>query len=59
MAVTSKSPSVYFNPWDERYRANPYPHYEPLYYTPRIDGPVRPDGPGRALRRCHGNPARP
>ena len=34
MAVSSQSPSVYFNPWDESYRANPYPHYEPLYYNP-------------------------
>ena len=21
----------YFNPWDEAFRANPYPHYQPLY----------------------------
>ncbi|MGH7782153.1 MAG: cytochrome P450 [Candidatus Binataceae bacterium] len=21
----------YFNPWDEEFRANPYPHYKPLY----------------------------
>ncbi|HTR63261.1 MAG TPA: cytochrome P450 [Candidatus Binataceae bacterium] len=27
---------IYFNPWDENYRANPYPHYKPLY-----DGPPR------------------
>jgi cytochrome P450 len=25
---------VYFNPWDEAYRANPYPHYKPLYGRP-------------------------
>ncbi|MBV8360422.1 MAG: cytochrome P450 [Deltaproteobacteria bacterium] len=25
---------VYFNPWDEAYRANPYPHYKPLYGKP-------------------------
>ena len=31
---TAKSTEVYFNPWDENYRANPYPHYKPLY-----DGP--------------------
>ena len=27
---------IYFNPWDENYRANPYPHYKQLY-----DGPPR------------------
>jgi cytochrome P450 len=26
--------AVYFNPWDEAYRANPYPHYKPLYGRP-------------------------
>ena len=25
---------IYFNPWDEAYRANPYPHYKPLYRRP-------------------------
>jgi len=25
---------VYFNPWDEAYRANPYPYYQPLYGRP-------------------------
>ncbi|MBV8454384.1 MAG: cytochrome P450 [Deltaproteobacteria bacterium] len=25
---------IYFNPWDEAYRANPYPHYKPLYGRP-------------------------
>jgi cytochrome P450 len=25
---------VYFNPWDEAYRANPYPHYEAFYGRP-------------------------
>jgi len=30
----SMSPEVYFNPWDEAYRANPYPYYEPLYGRP-------------------------
>jgi cytochrome P450 len=25
------SHEVYFNPWDEAYRANPYPHYDSLY----------------------------
>jgi len=34
MAAASEVPSVYFNPWDESYRANPYPHYEPLYGRP-------------------------
>jgi cytochrome P450 len=24
-------PDVYFNPWDEAFRANPYPHYKTLY----------------------------
>ncbi|MGD0289542.1 MAG: cytochrome P450 [Candidatus Binataceae bacterium] len=28
------STEVYFNPWDESYRDNPYPHYEPLYGRP-------------------------
>ena len=28
------SSEVYFNPWDEAYRANPYPYYEPLYGRP-------------------------
>lgn len=27
----SESTAIYFNPWDEAYRANPYPHYKPLY----------------------------
>jgi len=25
---------IYFNPWDEAYRANPYPYYEALYGRP-------------------------
>jgi cytochrome P450 len=25
---------IYFNPWDEAYRANPYPHYKALYGQP-------------------------
>jgi cytochrome P450 len=29
-----QTPQVYFNPWDEAYRANPYPHYQPLYGRP-------------------------
>jgi cytochrome P450 len=34
MAAGSEAPSIYFNPWDEAYRANPYPYYEPLYGRP-------------------------
>jgi cytochrome P450 len=34
MAAASEVPSIYFNPWDESYRANPYPHYEALYGRP-------------------------
>jgi cytochrome P450 len=26
--------AIYFNPWDEAYRANPYPYYQPLYGRP-------------------------
>jgi cytochrome P450 len=31
---------IYFNPWDESFRANPYPHYRPLLAGPPrvIDG---------------------
>jgi cytochrome P450 len=28
------STDVYFNPWDEAFRANPYPHYKALYGRP-------------------------
>ena len=28
------SEQVYFNPWDENFRANPYPHYKALYGRP-------------------------
>jgi cytochrome P450 len=28
------SDQVYFNPWDEAFRANPYPHYKALYGRP-------------------------
>ena len=37
MGVTpsnAQATEVYFNPWDENYRANPYPHYKPLYDSP-------------------------
>jgi cytochrome P450 len=30
----STDAKVYFNPWDESFRANPYPHYLPLYGRP-------------------------
>ena len=33
---TARATEIYFNPWDENFRANPYPHYKPLY-----DGPPR------------------
>jgi cytochrome P450 len=33
-AATAPSTEIYFNPWDENYRANPYPHYEPLFEGP-------------------------
>jgi len=29
--ATAETQDFYFNPWDEAYRANPYPHYKPLY----------------------------
>lgn len=28
------APQVYFNPWDEAYRADPHPDYAPLYGRP-------------------------
>jgi cytochrome P450 len=28
------SQDIYFNPWDENFRANPYPHYRPLLAGP-------------------------
>src|SRR5258708_10641486 len=34
--ATETSPDIYFNPWDENFRANPYPHYRPL-----LAGPLR------------------
>jgi cytochrome P450 len=33
---TQAPPDFYFNPWDENFRANPYPHYRPL-----LSGPPR------------------
>jgi cytochrome P450 len=35
--VAGQTQDFYFNPWDEAFRANPYPHYKPLYTgSPRI-----------------------
>ena len=31
---TADSAGIYFNPWDENFRANPYPHYKPLFEGP-------------------------
>ena len=31
---TTDSAEIYFNPWDENFRANPYPHYQPLFAGP-------------------------
>jgi pimeloyl-[acyl-carrier protein] synthase len=31
---TADSAGIYFNPWDENFRANPYPHYQPLFAGP-------------------------
>src|SRR5262252_10215241 len=31
---TTNSAEIYFNPWDENFRANPYPHYQPLLAGP-------------------------
>ena len=31
---TQTSHDFYFNPWDENFRANPYPHYRPLLAGP-------------------------
>jgi cytochrome P450 len=34
---TRSAPEFYFNPWDENFRANPYPHYHALHSgSPRI-----------------------
>ena len=30
----SEPDQIYFNPWDETFRANPYPHYKPLMSGP-------------------------
>ncbi|MGB9380576.1 cytochrome P450 [Candidatus Binatus sp.] len=34
-AITAEATQdIYFNPWDENFRANPYPHYRPLLAGP-------------------------
>ncbi|HZO81492.1 MAG TPA: cytochrome P450 [Candidatus Binataceae bacterium] len=30
----SEAGEIYFNPWDEAFRANPYPYYRPLFQGP-------------------------
>ena len=32
--ATAAAPEFYFNPWDESFRANPYPHYRALLAGP-------------------------
>src|SRR5208282_6545320 len=34
MSATPSTPEIYFNPYDEEFRANPYPHYKALYAGP-------------------------
>ena len=34
--MASESSDLYFNPWDEAFKINPYPHYKPL-----LEGPPR------------------
>ncbi|MGO9602692.1 MAG: cytochrome P450 [Candidatus Binataceae bacterium] len=34
MSATPATPEFYFNPYDEEFRANPYPHYKALYAGP-------------------------
>jgi len=34
--MSDQTPEFYFNPWDEAFKANPYPYYKPL-----IEGPPR------------------
>jgi hypothetical protein len=31
----SEAEQIYFNPWDEAFRANPYPYYKPLMAGPQ------------------------
>ena len=47
-AVAAQTPQdFYFNPWDENFRANPYPHYRPL-----LAGPPRVLDMGYKLALC-------
>ena len=47
-AVAAQTPQdFYFNPWDEKFRANPYPHYRPL-----LEGPPRVLDMGYKLALC-------
>jgi cytochrome P450 len=47
-AVAAQTPlDFYFNPWDENFRANPYPHYRPL-----LAGPPRVLDMGYKLALC-------
>ena len=47
-AVATQTPQdFYFNPWDENFRANPYPHYRPL-----LAGPPRVLDMGYKLALC-------
>ncbi len=32
--MTQAADGIYFNPWDAEFRANPYPHYQPLLAGP-------------------------
>src|SRR5215469_6194297 len=32
--TAEQTEAIYFNPWDESFRANPYPHYKPLLAGP-------------------------
>jgi len=36
MSVGEPVQEVYFNPWDEAFRADPYPHYKALYQRPPV-----------------------
>ncbi len=45
--ATETTQDFYFNPWDENFRANPYPHYRPL-----LAGPPRVLDMGYKLALC-------
>jgi cytochrome P450 len=34
MAAATQPQEIYFNPWDEKFRADPYPYYRPLLAGP-------------------------